>query len=242
VRVRGAGRVGGPLATLLAAAGVGRVVVEDAGATRPADLAPGGLLGRDLNRPRGAALTRRLPRPVPRAARGRDDLVVLALPGPGDPDPAQARALLLAGTPHLAVGVRENTGWLGPLVLPGSGPCLGCLERHRIDRDPAWPLIAAQLGTPAARVVDPCAISLALTVAGLAATQVLSWLDHGGPGLPAAVADGTFGGVLEIAHPGWRVRRRGFAVHPACDCRGAAGRPEPREGAHLPEGTATMAG
>ena len=223
VRVRGAGRVGGPLASLLGAAGVGRVVVEDAGATRPIDLAPGGLLTRDLRRPRAAALSRRLPRPAPRAGRRADDLVVIAMPGPGDPDPAPARALLLAGTPHLSVGVRENTGWVGPLVLPGDGPCLGCLEHHRTDRDPAWPLIAAQLGEPSPRVVDPCAISLALTVAGIAATQVLTLLDGDGPDLPATVASGAHGGILELTYPDWRVRRRGFAVHPACDCRRAAG-------------------
>ncbi|HVU71829.1 MAG TPA: TOMM precursor leader peptide-binding protein, partial [Mycobacteriales bacterium] len=223
----------------------GRVVIEDAGATRPIDLAPGGLLTRDLGRPRGAALSRRLPRPLPRQRRTTDDLVVLALPGPGDPDPQQVHALLLAGTPHLAVGVRENKGWIGPLVLPGAGPCLRCLEHHRTERDPAWPLIAAQLSAPAARVVDPCALPLALTVAGLAATQVLALLDHDGPGVPEAVETGAHGGILELVHPGWQVRRRGFAVHPACDCRvvGGAARPvESGDNAHPADGAATMAG
>src|SRR5450631_2429197 len=43
VRVHGAGRVGSGLASLLAAAGIGRIVIEDAEITRPQDLTPAGL-------------------------------------------------------------------------------------------------------------------------------------------------------------------------------------------------------
>ena len=37
----------------------------------------------------------------------------------------------------------------GPLVTPGRGPCLRCLDLHRCDRDPAWPALLAQLALPA---------------------------------------------------------------------------------------------
>ncbi|WP_255650200.1 ThiF family adenylyltransferase [Frankia sp. ArI3] len=62
VLVRGAGRVGAQISTLLAAAGVGRVVVDDAEVTTAADVSPGGLRLDDVGRPRalaaGTAMTR----------------------------------------------------------------------------------------------------------------------------------------------------------------------------------------
>jgi hypothetical protein len=62
VLVRGAGRVGAQIAALLAAAGIGRIVVDDPGVTTPADVSPGGLRVDDVGRPRalaaGAAMAR----------------------------------------------------------------------------------------------------------------------------------------------------------------------------------------
>jgi hypothetical protein len=234
VRVVGAGRVGAPLAALLAAAGVGSVAVDDAGPTRVADLAPAGLLARDLGRARGATVARRLPRQPsgggrPRGA-GPHDLVLLTPVGPGAPDPADAQHLLREGVPHLAAGVRENTGWVGPLVLPGRGPCLECLERHRTDRDPGWPLVAAQLAVPAYGVVDPCNVALAALVAAVTALQALALLDAEPGQLPPAVSAGSLGGVLELQLPGWRLRRRSWAPHADCDCRTIA----PAPGARTP--------
>ncbi|MGH3343783.1 MAG: ThiF family adenylyltransferase, partial [Carbonactinosporaceae bacterium] len=48
IHVHGAGRVGAPLASLLAAAGIGKVSVSDAALTRHTDLAPGGLAADDV--------------------------------------------------------------------------------------------------------------------------------------------------------------------------------------------------
>jgi hypothetical protein len=55
VVVRGGGRVGAPLASLLTAAGLGRVIVEDAGRTRPADVCPAGARVVDVGLPRALA-------------------------------------------------------------------------------------------------------------------------------------------------------------------------------------------
>ena len=53
--------------------------------------------------------------------------------------------------PHLAVVFDDDGARVGPLVEPGAGPCLRCLDLGRRDADPAWPAIAAQLaGRPAA--------------------------------------------------------------------------------------------
>jgi hypothetical protein len=74
VEVRGAGRVGASAVTLLAAAGVGHVAVRDAAPTRPADVAPAGLLPHDVGARREvaarAAVRRSAPATRPGAAFG----------------------------------------------------------------------------------------------------------------------------------------------------------------------------
>jgi hypothetical protein len=138
----------------------------------------------------------------------RADLVVLT--GPAAPE-------LLAGlhrarVPHLAVSAAEGIGVVGPLVRPGTTACLRCLDLTRAARDPAWPLILAQLGGPRGEV--PCAV-LAAAVAAQAAAQVLAFADR----LPSAAANGT----LELVLPGWQWRRRSWQPHPACICATAVG-------------------
>ena len=59
--------------------------------------------------------------------------------------PDAGAAATLSGVPLLVTGVRETTGVVGPLVLPGHTGCLRCQHLHRCDRDPSWPHLAAQL-------------------------------------------------------------------------------------------------
>jgi hypothetical protein len=215
VVVHGAGRVGTPLAALLAAAGVGHVHVVDRGPVRPADVAPGGLALADLHRSRGGAAADAIRRCAPEAqtaqlsAHRLPDLVVIASARPVDSD--LTAALGGAGVPHLVAGVRETTAVVGPLVLPGRTSCLRCGDLHRSDRDPAWPLLAAQLTDQRMRApADPCDVALAAQAAAMAALQCLGHLD--------GEAVDSRGGTLELALPGWRVRRRTWPPHRRCDC------------------------
>ncbi len=196
VRVTGAGRVGATVAAVLSAAGVGRVDVRDGGRVEPWDTAPGGIPAEHIGERRDAAargLVRRAA-PDPRAAavgrRGPSaapepglSLVVVA---PRDglaayaPDAHEAEPLMAAGIPHLYTGVLEGRGVVGPLVVPGSTGCAGCLGLRMADADAAWPRVLAQLrsgrgGVPA------CDIALATTVAGLAAAHALAFVDGGRP-------------------------------------------------------------
>jgi hypothetical protein len=41
-------------------------------------------------------------------------------------DPRMVRDLHSRGVPHLPVRVRDGTGLVGPLVIPGVTACLGC--------------------------------------------------------------------------------------------------------------------
>jgi hypothetical protein len=207
VVVAGAGRVGAPLAALLAAAGIGSLDVVDDGVVRPEDCGVGGHPLAAVGRRRGESARAHVAAVAPSVRTGPlvlPDLVVLA-PAAGDPTPEGP-----VGVPHLLAEVREGTGVVGPLVRPGMSACLRCLDLARTDRDPGWPALAAQLSMPAAGVA-PCDAALALGVAAQAAHQVLAFLD--GASVPAAL-----GGTLELVLPDWRWRRRSWQLHPACGC------------------------
>jgi bacteriocin biosynthesis cyclodehydratase domain-containing protein len=217
VRVHGAGRIGAGVAGLLAAAGVGQVVCRDGGLAGPQDLSPAGLGLADLNLPRADGVVRVISRIAPDVQTAdlgeRPDLAVLTEPG----QPEQAAELTRAGIAHLAVAGAEGVAVVGPLVRPGRSACLRCLDLARSERDPAWPLILAQLAGAGDGARDgSCDTVLAATVAAQATVQVLAFLDTGRPG--RAVSDG----AVELAVPDWQWRRRSWPPHPRCPC-GAAG-------------------
>ena len=172
VRIYGAGKVGSVIATLLAAAGVGHVSSRDSGTVSAADLVPGGLSEADIGAPRSAGAARAIRRTAPEARTGDDarrpDLAVLT----GRDGPELAARLLADDVPHLIAAAGEAIGIVGPLVIPGRSACLHCLDLARAERDPAWPLVLAQLigrqpSTPA------CDCVLATSVAAQASAQVL---------------------------------------------------------------------
>ncbi|HEY5032845.1 MAG TPA: thiamine biosynthesis protein ThiF [Actinomycetes bacterium] len=221
VGVQGAGRVGATLVGLLAAAGVGELAVDDERPLRAADLAPGGAAPVHLEQPRGSAAlaAARTSAPGTRAgswAAGRADLVVLC-PDGAHVDPVERGRLLATGTPHLLAHTYERVGAVGPLVVPGRTPCLHCLDLHRVDRDGGWPLVAAQLAGPGRQLTGlptaaACDVVLATSVAALAATTALAFLDDPRAGHELA------GARLELRPPDGRTRRRSWGIHPACGC------------------------
>ena len=216
VVVDGATRVGTPLASVLAASGVGRVVVRDAGVVAAADAVVGGLTADDEGRPRvlaaADAVRRANPvtdlRPLPPGA--GPDLTVLTRPWAAS-DPLVA--VRPDGGAHLVATVRGETGVVGPLVVPGATSCLRCADLHRRDADARWPRLAAQLTaseTPASGSTLTC-----LLTALLAAGQVLAYLD--GTGAPL-----TLDATVEVRPPDLLPRVRHWPPHPSCGC-GAAG-------------------
>lgn len=217
VQVLGATRIGVPLASTVAASGVGRVAVLDEGNVVPADCVPGGLLPTDEHRPRRLAADDAVRRAAPATdctSAARPDLVVLCEPWP---DPAALSPLMARGIAHLVVTVREGTGVIGPLVRPGASSCVRCGDLHRTDRDPAWPAMLAQLTARRRTRIDPVDAALALLVAAVGAVQVLGHLDRGGE------APGTVDGAsLEVSPPDWRLRRRSWPAHPLCGCSAAS--------------------
>ncbi|MFI9581438.1 ThiF family adenylyltransferase [Streptomyces sp. NPDC052236] len=235
VRVRGAGRVGATVAAVLSASGVGHVEVLDGGCVEPWDVTPGGLPVEAVGMRRDAAarqLVRRSapdrpPRAVePAASRcrgggGGEPGLSMIVVAPRDglaayaPDPAAAEDWIATGTPHLYAGVVEGTGVVGPLVLPGSTACAGCLELNRTERDPGRPRLLAQWRSGRGRAVPACDIALASAVAGMTAAHALSFLDGD---LPA-----TTGARWEASLPLFDWRSEGITPHSGCLC-GANGK------------------
>jgi bacteriocin biosynthesis cyclodehydratase domain-containing protein len=212
VLVTGASHLAVPIAAILASAGVGHLDPNLRGVTRLADVAPAGLLPTDADRPRGIAAAdavRRAAPDVDLAPLTRRNATFAVLVGFAAPAALTALAYGTRRLAHLAVAVRDGTVVVGPLVRPGRTPCLNCLDLHRVDRDPAWSVIAAQLheGPDSA---EPLTATTALTAAAYAAAEVLTHIDGGHPT--------TLGATVEIAGPD-QATRRSWVQHPRCGCR-----------------------
>ena len=230
VGIRGAGRVGATVVGLLAAAGIGRLDVQDRRPMRPADCAPGGAsswtvpatraqaalaaVGATLSASAATGVWHR--QPATAASSGTFDLVVLCPDGPVV-DSGQQQRLAAGGEPHLLATTYERVGVVGPLVVPGRTPCLRCLDLHRVDRDRGWPMVSAQLAAPGRGLGSPpgavaCDVVLATAVAAWAAMTALTFID-----CPDRRSE-LFGAMLELRPPLDRVRRRSWKHHPECGC------------------------
>ncbi len=211
VGVIGLGPIGLTVAVTLAAAGVGTVLVDDATPVRSVDVGACGYRWSDVGTVRERAAVRVLRDVAPdlrtESAADPDVLVVVEH---GAADPARTELLLGSHTVHLPVLVREADAVVGPLVVPGAGPCLRCLDLHRADADPLWPALVAQLvGTSPGPEVG----AMAAVCAGLAAAVVLRAVDE--PPLRTRVRAGT---TVEVRLPDVLPRTRTWEVHPDCGC------------------------
>jgi bacteriocin biosynthesis cyclodehydratase domain-containing protein len=129
-------------------------------------------------------------------------------------DPRIVRDLHNAGVAHLPVRVRDGTGLVGPLVIPGVTSCLGCADLHRRDRDAAWPAIAAQLRDTVG-VADRATL---LATAALALSQVNRVIaavrgQHADPEPPSAL-----NATLEFDLHASSIVARQWTRHPLCSC------------------------
>ena len=153
-------------------------------------------------------------RAVASPLRPRPDVVVLV----GSPvvDPRRGQLWLRHEVPHLPVTPAGPRTVVGPLVdvSPGA-PCLWCLERHRADRDDAWPAVMSQAsrgrtlalaGPPEGRH-DALSPGLAHVVVGTVTLLVMGVLE-GHPSPP--------GVSVEVSLPWPRMDHRRWPPHPLC--------------------------
>jgi len=146
---------------------------------------------------------------------GTTDLVVLS-----DflvADPHLLRELHQARIPHLPVRVRDGTGLVGPLVIPGVTSCLGCADLYRSDRDAAWPAVAAQLRDAvgsADRATMLGTAALALNQVDRVIAAVHESDDPSRAGDPPPTLDTT----LEFDVRTGSTTSRRWSRHPRCEC------------------------
>ncbi len=148
------------------------------------------------------------------ASTSRADLVVLT-----DylvADPRLVRDLHDAGVAHLPVRVRDGTGLVGPLVIPGKTSCLRCADLHRSDRDAAWPALAAQL----CLTVGSADRATVLATAALALSEIDRVIRAvRGEGVQdAASSPSTLNTTLEFDVARGAVEARRWSRHPECSC------------------------
>jgi len=199
------------IAAGFAAAGAGSVAASPVGIVSALDVLPGGAAADEVGETLRAAAEAAVQRAAPATrltGRAAPDLGVLV--GRYAHDAAEAATWLASDVAHLAVLVRECDVVVGPLVLPGRGPCLHCLDLARRDRDPQWPGVLAQLLRQRDDSAAGTVAALGQVAAGLAVLVGVAALDGRGPevaGLTATLS-------LPYAVPAWRR----WPAHPACGC------------------------
>lgn len=80
-------------------------------------------------------------------------------------DPHRAARLTANDIPHLPIELSGDRVVVGPFVVPGETACIACVHAYRRDRDPDWPLVAAQLLARPSVPTDPLLLVEAATLA-----------------------------------------------------------------------------
>lgn len=170
----------------LASAGVGRVVTHDQSFVETKDLGPSGYPSQLLGKTKVEAVKALLAsspnqmgvvpghKLTPRNLEAIDCAAIIAHEAI---EPRRYVQWLNRDVPHLALIFEVDQATVSPLIVPGRGPCLFCLEQARINSDPSWPVLASQLITTKERLDDT---SSRLFCAGVAIQKILGHLDFVG--------------------------------------------------------------
>lgn len=122
-------------------------------------------------------------------------------------DPQLFGLWLRHDVPHLPIVFGDASVRVGPLIEPGTGPCLYCVERTRADADPAWQAIACQLLGRQSKAETPF---IASEIAVMAARLARNRLRNG----PASTATS-----FAVSIGSGEVTTRAWQPHPECACQ-----------------------
>jgi hypothetical protein len=143
------------------------------------------------------------------------DLVVIV--SSGEPDRTALADAVRCGVTHLVVVLDSDVVRIGPLVVPGRTPCVGCTDLHRSTWDPGWLALVPQFGRtlPRTMAMETPPASVGLTQHVAAAEIAATCLEFAeGP-----VHSRNRPGQIRIVGPDRKVRVGGHAAfHPRCPC------------------------
>ena len=139
---------------------------------------------RTLLRRAGLPAPERLASGPPRDGRPRREVHVVC--GVGEPPRTRLDQRVSDGVTHLLLRFVEGRALVGPLVVPGATACLRCLDLHRTDVDPAWPLLVEQYSRFTRQdrpdgVPEPVDAALAHVAMGWATRELTAHLCGGVP-------------------------------------------------------------
>ncbi|MGH8792461.1 MAG: hypothetical protein ACRDXX_07440, partial [Stackebrandtia sp.] len=119
------------------------------------------------------------------------------------PPTLTARAHARRKLPYLPVTAADGGVDIGPLVRPGSTPCLRCVEMHCKDAAPNWRGRAGECGS---ELVETTLRQLAIAMTAALAVQHLD-----------GDASDAVGHTFQLRSP-LRLTRRRWKPHPRCGC------------------------
>ena len=167
------------IAKALALAGVGKQLSLDQIRVSSQDVSQLGYLAAQLGLPRVRAAQALIGTDLQMHSRisGSFDAVSLAVLITTDiVNPASYQIWQARDIPHLSIVFDEEGVEVSPLIEPGKTSCLACYEKHRIETEPNWPVIAPQLLALDRTLADS---ALLLFARGVAVNQILNFIDHG---------------------------------------------------------------
>jgi hypothetical protein len=113
------------------------------------------------------------------------------------------------GVPHLLIESAECARIsIGPIVIPGQTPCLRCVSMALEDQNPMWREISMQRLLASEKEVP---VAVAHHVAGVAALEILHFLDEGKSQLIGTTTAMSY-------HRPVNAQQQTFPRHPACGC------------------------
>ena len=131
----------------------------------------------------------------------------------GEPDRGLTDDWLRDGVAHLVVRLLEGIALIGPFVVPGVSACLRCLDAHRTDADPLWPLLLAQLTAPVRRgdgVPEPADPALQALAVSWAVRDLTSYVEGRRPA--------TWSATLRLTPDLAETESIAWLRHPGCGC------------------------
>lgn len=167
------------IAKALALASVGKQLSLDQIRVSSQDVSQLGYLAAQLGLPRVRAAQALIGTDLQMHSRisGSFDAVSLAVLITTDiVNPASYQIWQARDIPHLSIVFDEEGVEVSPLIEPGKTSCLACYEKHRIETEPNWPVIAPQLLALDRTLADS---ALLLFASGVAVNQILNFIDHG---------------------------------------------------------------